>query len=569
MLEGTIRVRRRGAAVIAAALILALTGCDLPGTGSSGTTDGTGGTAVGTADLAPDPSAVVASLAEAPSTSVLAGADAHTRSVEASQELFASAPVVVLAAPEEQLRAASAAVALGVPAIVDGPGAAAEIERLGAEVALVLGAVQDPGIDVVVPADDQALAPLMRVDGASAPVAAADAVAAVAQLDPQTPQLLVPAEAGDEAAATAPVPGASTLASDRDQLPLTAAPTPREGVVVLSSGDPDDLAALGTARAAGAPAVLVPGGDPRASAESVQALAALAPSVVLGLGAEFGDAETLQWRTAAASTGVELPGGGQLVLPDRTYVALYGTPVTSALGVLGEQPIDQTITRAEEMAASYEALIDEPVVPTLEIIATVASADAGADGNYSNELPLDDLRPLIELAGQHGVYVLLDLQPGRTDFVTQAKIYEEFLRLPYVGLALDPEWRLRPDQVHLTHIGRVEISEVNEVVTYLADLTREHDLPQKMLVLHQFQTQMIPDANDVDQTRSEVAVLIHADGQGSQGSKQETWRVLHAHAPDVTYWGWKNFYDEDVPGPLSPEETMTLVDPVPDFISYQ
>lgn len=341
------------------------------------------------------------------------------------------------------------------------------------------------------------------------------------------------------------------------------------GTAVLTSGEEDDLAALGTALAAGATVVRAPDGDPRSSAESVQAVAGAAPQVLLGLGEAFGDAETLTWRAATAATGVELPGGGQLVLPGKTYVALYGTPSTGALGVLGEQPIEETVTRAEELAASYEGLTDQPVVPTLEIIATIASSSAGGDGNYSAELPVEELRPLVDLAGEHGMYVVLDLQPGRTDFLTQAKHYQELLELPHVGLALDPEWRLRPDQVHLQQIGSVGLEEVNQVVTWLADLTRDNALPQKVLVLHQFQNRMIPEANAVDRSRSEVAVLIHADGQGAQPDKQATWRALHANAPDVEHWGWKNFYDEDVPGPLSPEETMTLVDPVPDFISYQ
>ena len=41
------------------------------------------------------------------------------------------------------------------------------------------------------------------------------------------------------------------------------------------------------------------------------------------------------------------------------------------------------------------------------------------------------------------MYVVLDLQPGRSNFLDQAKLYEPLLRLPHVGLALDPEWRLR------------------------------------------------------------------------------------------------------------------------------
>jgi hypothetical protein len=68
--------------------------------------------------------------------------------------------------------------------------------------------------------------------------------------------------------------------------------------------------------------------------------------------------------------------------------------------------------------------------------------------------------------------VILDLQPGRTDFLTQAMIYEEFLRLPHVGLALDPEWRLEPNQVHLRQIGSVDAAEINQVGNWLASLVR-------------------------------------------------------------------------------------------------
>ena len=83
--------------------------------------------------------------------------------------------------------------------------------------------------------------------------------------------------------------------------------------------------------------------------------------------------------------------------------------------------------------------------------------------------------------GQNGVYVILDLQPGRTDFLTQAKRYEEFLRLPHVGLALDSEWRLEPNQVHLRQIGSVDAAEINTVVDWLAALVREDEPAAKVL----------------------------------------------------------------------------------------
>jgi hypothetical protein len=62
--------------------------------------------------------------------------------------------------------------------------------------------------------------------------------------------------------------------------------------------------------------------------------------------------------------------------------------------------------------------------------------------------------------------------------------------------------------------------------------------------------------------------MVHADGQGGQGAKQDTWRVLHATGPEGLTWGWKNFYDEDSPM-LTPEETIAQVSPRPELVTYQ
>ncbi len=514
--------------------------------------------------------ALVVTTAALPDTIVLAGQSSAELAQQTAHALFDSSPVVVIAAVGEELRGASAAAALGVPVLVDDEQTASGLERLGAQVALAIGHITDPGIDVIVPTDDAGLA--MLIGAGSTPgtgIGAGEYASALANLDGAAPQLLIPSEPNASTSPTTTPQAGGPLESDRDELPAVQRAEPATDVVVMSTGADRDTAAIGTALASGATVMIVPTGDPRAASSSVETLAAGNLPVAVGLGQEFVDAETLAWRTQSAASGIELPGGGQLVLPGKTYVALYGHPGTAGLGVLGEQDAEATIKRAASVASEYESLTEQPVVPALEIIATVASGEAGKDGNYSNEVAPARLRELVDLAGKNGQYVVIDLQPGRTDFLTQAKLYQELLELPHVGLALDPEWRIGPNQVHLRQIGHVEVSEVNQVVTWLADLTREKSLPQKMLILHQFQVQMLRDVNSVDQSRSEVAVLIHVDGQGPQPTKQTTWRTLHANAPAVKSWGWKNFYDEDIPGPLSPADTMSKVDPIPDFISYQ
>ncbi len=279
--------------------------------------------------------------------------------------------------------------------------------------------------------------------------------------------------------------------------------------------------------------------------------------------------EDALWQLEVIRRGQEIPGGGLLMFDsgiNRRLVALYGHPATAALGVLGEQGPDAGVERLRSIAAGYDG-DGFVVLPTFEIIATVASASAGSDGDYSVGTLKDDTRPWIEAAAANDMYVVLDLQSGRSDFLTQAKMYEEFLRLPHVGLALDPEWRLKPHEVHLEQIGTVDAAEINQVVEWLAGIVREEALPQKLLVLHQFRFSMITDRELID-TPPELAVLIHMDGQGPLNLKYNTWNFL-TNEPDADqfYWGWKNFYDEDSPM-ATPQQVLELT-PTPEFVSFQ
>src|SRR5690625_7483799 len=102
---------------------------------------------------------------------------------------------------------------------------------------------------------------------------------------------------------------------------------------------------------------------------------------------------------------------------------------------------------------------------SVDISRTIIVTESGDDGFYSRALGVETLRGWYDAAGEAVVYVVLYLQPGTTDFLTQAKLYEELLTAPHVGLALDAEWRLEPGQKHLAQIGSVTATEINEVST--------------------------------------------------------------------------------------------------------
>lgn len=279
--------------------------------------------------------------------------------------------------------------------------------------------------------------------------------------------------------------------------------------------------------------------------------------------------EDALWQLEVIRRDKEIPGGGLLMFDsgiNRRLVALYGHPATSALGVLGEQGPEAGVERLRSISQGYDG-DGYAVLPTFEIIATVAAASAGSDGDYSAGTLKDDIRPWIETAAANDMYVVLDLQPGRTDFLTQAKMYEEFLRLPHVGLALDPEWRLKPHEVHLEQVGTVDAAEINQVVEWLAAIVREEALPQKLLIIHQFRYTMITNRQAID-TPPELAVLIQMDGQGTLRAKNATWNALTGESDaDQFHWGWKNFYDED--SPMATTQQVLDLTPTPEFVSFQ
>lgn len=261
------------------------------------------------------------------------------------------------------------------------------------------------------------------------------------------------------------------------------------------------------------------------------------------------------------------PDGGRTLFPAYRLVALYGSPDMPELGALGEQPVDAAIARVKDLAAQYQPLMNEHAYPTLEIITTIASATPTDNGDYSQEVDMAKLWPWVKAAREAGVYVVLDIQSGRTNFLAQAQEYKPLLAQPNVGLALDPEWRLTPDQVPLKQIGSVSIDEVNQTADWLAYVTKEYKLPQKLFVLHQFRLDMIPNREQLNTTHPQLAYVVQMDGQGSQQGKHDTWAIITGGAQANVYFGWKNFYQKD-PSILDPAGTMAIT-PQPWYVSYQ
>ena len=113
-------------------------------------------------------------------------------------------------------------------------------------------------------------------------------------------------------------------------------------------------------------------------------------------------------------------------------------------------------------------------------------------------------------------------------------------------------------------IGRVDSREVNAVTAWLADLAKERELPEKLVVIHQFTDDMVDDTTL--KAREGLQIVLNADGFGTRPVKKSKYDAFTRRAPGFEP-GFKLFYEEDV-GLMTPRQVLALRPP-PDFVVYE
>ncbi len=267
--------------------------------------------------------------------------------------------------------------------------------------------------------------------------------------------------------------------------------------------------------------------------------------------------------TATASPLAQLPRGGRTLLPAFRIVAYYGAPQDAELGALGIGTPDHAVRRLERQAAPYGRK-SRPVLPALELLAVVAAHAPGDGGRYNLRQPDSVIRRYLKAARRAKALLVLDIQPGRSDFFTETTRLRKWLKYPDVGLALDPEWRMGPGQVPGQVIGRVGAREVNATTAWLSQLTARYRLPQKLLLIHEFTDAMVPETEL--KPRPGLACVLNVDGFGAQALKIAKYHGFADQAPGFGR-GFKLFYHEDT-DTMTPAEVMRLK-PRPDVVVYE
>lgn len=269
-------------------------------------------------------------------------------------------------------------------------------------------------------------------------------------------------------------------------------------------------------------------------------------------------------RTARdGDPGVVAPGA---LLPAHRIVAFYGNPRYPGLGALGEGAPAAMLDRLQAQAAAYAAADPTtPVLPALELIASVADPTPGADGAYRTRATPDLIARVAGWAASRDDLLILDVQPGRAAVAEEVQALLPFLARPDVDLALDPEFAMAPDQVPGQVYGRLDAATVNGVIATLGALVTQDKLPPKVLIIHRFREDMLTNAADIV-LDPRVQVVIDMDGFGSPAAKRSSYDA-YVRAERVQFTGAKLFYNLDAPL-WTPRDVLSL-DPRPSVVIYQ
>ncbi|MBX3229032.1 MAG: hypothetical protein KIT84_01740 [Labilithrix sp.] len=265
---------------------------------------------------------------------------------------------------------------------------------------------------------------------------------------------------------------------------------------------------------------------------------------------------------------IELPRGGREIFPRFRLMGYCGTPGGEpAMGRLAGD-LAKKAKAIEKLGAQYAR--ERELLPVFELIATIVLGLPGADGKWRRRVPDSVIDQYLKEARAAKALLLLNIQPGHSDFITEVKHYEKYLREPEVGVALDPEWQMHGKQKPGVFYGQTTGTAINEVAEFMAGIIKEGDLPEKALVFHQVNGTVVKDEKDIVPHEG-IALIKGVDGLGPAPTKVVTYNYLVKNMPSTTHAGFKLFFDEDTANNnklMTPDDVMKLT-PQPEYIMYE
>jgi hypothetical protein len=265
-----------------------------------------------------------------------------------------------------------------------------------------------------------------------------------------------------------------------------------------------------------------------------------------------------------------LPGA---ILPQYRVVAYYGNPHSKRMGVLGEYPEQEMLSMLDNTVAMWrKADPSTPVIPAIHLVAVVAQGYAGPDRKWRLREGPDTIEQAYRWAQSRQGLLFVDIQAGHSTLQQELPPLLKYLERADVHLGIDPEFYMHYKREGIrpsAKVGQMMSTDVNHVIQVLDQLVREKDLPPKILVVHRFRADMVPDAENIRPT-PRVQVVMHMDGWGPPWLKFDSYKDYIVRHP-VAFTGFKFFYHNDTKSgdPMLTELEVLQLLPQPLYLQYQ
>ena len=213
-----------------------------------------------------------------------------------------------------------------------------------------------------------------------------------------------------------------------------------------------------------------------------------------------------------------------------------------------------------------------PVMPAIHLVTVVAQGAPGPDGMWRRREDPKMIERAYGWAKSRNGLLFIDIQAGHSTLQQELPRLLPFLERPDVHLGVDPEFYMHYKREGVrpsAKVGQMMASDVNYAIQTLDKLVQEKKLPPKVLIVHRFRADMVPDAESIRPT-PRVQVVMDMDGWGPAWLKFDSYRDYIVAHP-VQFTGFKLFYHNDTKKSdflLTPSEVLQLR-PRPLYIQYQ
>ena len=264
---------------------------------------------------------------------------------------------------------------------------------------------------------------------------------------------------------------------------------------------------------------------------------------------------------------------------NKTWVTYYGRPGIALMGIIGEHSAADIMPLIKAKAAEYDEAngLKLGAQPAVHLVWGMATVDPQPDNSHLGYLAESEVMPYIEEGLKAGVDVILDSQIANLSPTASISPALPYLKYPNVHLAIDPEFAVvhKGQYIPGNPIGYITADQVNDAEAAMAEYMRANGIKGKrILMVHQFQSNMILDKEKLDASFPEVELTLSVDGFGNPYVKTSKYNALvDANTPFTSF---KLFYGWDKPL-MTPREALGVdgtehtdfIEITPNMIQYQ